>query len=137
MRRSPGNRDKTCEIAHGPFFYAEVPRRFGPILATPGALSEPPRGKSNYNLIGPRPGARIGSQLCYQQHKGLFIYNWVAWMSAGRPPQRESFQTRRYHEIQHAPPEYVHEAPLSSELPSYPVYTVSGRRNCSTPRSSI
>ena len=79
MRGSPEYRDKTCEIARGPFFHAEVSRRFGPILAAPGALRENPRGKCSYNHVAPRPALRNGSQLCYQQHKGLFIYKLV-WL---------------------------------------------------------
>ena len=74
MGGPPKNRDETCEIARGPFFHAEVSRSIGPVLAAPGALREDYRGKSSYNLIANRPGPRNGSQLCYRQHKGLFIY---------------------------------------------------------------
>ena len=53
MRGSPENRDKTYEIARGPIFHAEVPRRFGPILAAPGALRDNSRAESGYNPIAP------------------------------------------------------------------------------------
>ena len=84
MGGPPENHDTTCEIACGPFFRAGMPRRCGPILAAPGALRENPRGKCSYNPVGPRPFPRNGSQLCHQQHKGLFIYKWFAMSNAKR-----------------------------------------------------
>jgi hypothetical protein len=74
MRGSPDNRDKAYEIARGRVFHADMPRRFGPILAAPGALRENPRGKSGYNLIGTRPGLRNGGQFGYRQYNSYYLY---------------------------------------------------------------